>query len=294
MTRRPRSRLPPRLPDPAHDRVPARPKVASPRELLKDAHVAGRSARFTQADVMETMRAIVRGDVTTLLGLPPFTALTLEHTEAAAKMVFGWDGDGPRARIDPRCTERAFRAACARVGEVAGLGGRLAFATSRPASLLGLHRALAEAATRVGGHVLCADQSGPIGADSRRLWWIDQVAVVTDGENLLADASPEAADELLFVLPRPDLVVADHVFAGAAASAGLDVVAFADLDAMALAVAAWRGMSVRAVPLDEHRFPQAYAPLLSLLDETFADPSVVSPDRSHASPSSGTLPRLDA
>ena len=62
------------------------------------------------------------------------------------------------------------------------------------------------------------------------------------------------------MLPRPDLVVADHCFAGTAAGVGLEVVAFADLDAIALAVASWRGMAVRVVPLDEHDAPQAYAP----------------------------------
>jgi hypothetical protein len=50
------------------------------------------------------------------------------------------------------------------------------------------------------------------------------------------------------------------------------VVAFADLDAIALAVAAWRGMPVRVVPLDEHRTPQSYAPLLELLGEAARAP----------------------
>ena len=59
------------------------------------------------------------------------------------------------------------------------------------------------------------------------------------------------------------------------------MVAFADLDAIALAVASWRGMAVRVVPLDEHGAPQAYAPLLELLDEAVvapvADPSEPEP-----------------
>jgi hypothetical protein len=45
------------------------------------------------------------------------------------------------------------------------------------------------------------------------------------------------------------------------------VVAFADLDAVALAVAAWRGLAVRIVPLSQHRPPQAYSPLVDLVDE---------------------------
>ena len=44
------------------------------------------------------------------------------------------------------------------------------------------------------------------------------------------------------------------------------MVAFADLDAVALAVAAWQGRAVRVVPLDEPRPPAAYAGLLDLLE----------------------------
>jgi len=52
-----------------------------------------------------------------------------------------------------------------------------------------------------------------------------------------------------------------------ALNAGFEVVAFADLDAMALAVAAHRGRALRIVPLDERRPPAAYDPLRSRLEE---------------------------
>jgi hypothetical protein len=272
VTRRPRSRLPPKLPDPARDRIPASPKPPTHRERLKDAHAAGRSARWSRDSVVQIMRALLRGDPEAALGLPPFAELRMEHAAAAAQLIFGWDGDGPRARIDPARTVDGFRAACACVLEVARGRGRIAFATGRPASLLGLYRALADAASVAGGEVLSASQSGPIDARGLRIWWVDGVATVSDGESLLADDSTVAADELLFMLPRPDLLVGDRAFAGTAAGAGLEVVAFADLDAIALAVAAWRGMPVRVVPLDEHRTPQSYAPLLELLGEAVLAP----------------------
>ena len=63
-----------------------------------------------------------------------------------------------------------------------------------------------------------------------------------------------------------DLVVADHSYAGVASASGLEVAAFADLDAVALAVAAWQGRAVRVVPLDDRRPPPAYAVLLDLLE----------------------------
>ena len=213
------------------------------------------------------MRRLVNGAPGVQLGLPRFDDLTLPHVEMAMTSVFGWKGDGPRARIAPSHTVAGFTAACERVLEVARAGGRLAFATSRPASLFVVHRALAAAADQAGGQVLEAEECGPIGHRGERIWWLDGVAMITDGEGLLGEESVQAADELLFTLPRPDLVVADRAFAGVALAAGLEVVAFADLDAVALAVAAWRGRAIRLVPLNERRPPNAYTPLLEILDE---------------------------
>jgi hypothetical protein len=49
-------------------------------------------------------------------------------------------------------------------------------------------------------------------------------------------------------------------------------VAFADLDAVALAVAAWQGRALRLVPLDDRRPPGAYAGLLDLLESLASAP----------------------
>ena len=271
MTRRPKSRLPRKLPDTARERPVSTPKQPSRRDRLKDSHLAGRSARFSRDDVVRMTRALVRGERDVRLGLPPFSGLTEEHVAAATALAFGWDGNGTRARISPSCTIEGFRSACARMLECARDGGRIAFATTRPASLFGVYRALAVAASTSGARVLSATQSGPVDRSGRRLWWVDGVAVLSDGESLVAHDSKDAADELLFVLPEPDLVVADRVFAGTAVSQGHEVIAFADLDAIALAVAAWRGMSIRLIPVDDQRPPAMYGPFLELLDEAASE-----------------------
>ena len=286
MTRRPKSRLPPKLADPARDRalsderegVVRGPKAPLLRERLKRGHVSGRSIRFGRDEVVGIMRRLVNGAPAARLGLPTFESLELTHVEAAVAATYGWEGDGPRARIAPVRTIEGFTAACERVLEVARGNGSLAFATARPASLLGLHRSLAAAADAAGGTVLTADESGLIGPQGHRIWWLDRVAVLTDLESLLGDDSVEAAEELLFTLPRPDLVVANRTFAGVAVGAGLEVVAFADLDAVALAVAAWQGRALRIVPLDERRHPAAYTPLLELAEQIAAEgPAAVEP-----------------
>jgi hypothetical protein len=222
------------------------------------------------------MRRVARNDRMALLGCAAFDGVDLEQVQCAVAAIYGWSGDGPRARIDATRTVEAFAAASARVLEVAREGGRLAFATGCPASLFVLHRALARAATDAGGNVFASAESAALderGRHATRLRWLDQVAVVSDGRALLGDdRTRRAAEELLFTVGHPDLVVADRTFAGHALACGLEVVAFAGLDALALALAEWRGHAIRVVPLDEHRPPAAYQPLVDLLDEARSAP----------------------
>ena len=175
-------------------------------------------------------------------------------------------------RIAPSRTVDGFTAACERILEVAAARGRIAFATARPASLLPLYRRLVARAAAGGADVLAADETGVVGLSGRRVRWIDKVAMLTDGAALLGDDSVDAAHEWLFTLARPDLVVCDRTYAGVAVATGLEAVAFADLDGLALAVAAWQGRSLRIVPLDDRRPPRAYAGLLDLLESLAAAP----------------------
>ena len=273
MTRRAKSRLPPKLADPATDQGPRIPKGPSRSDRLKREHVAGRSTRFGRDEIVGVMRRLTLGAPATRLGLPAFTMLPLAHVEAAMVATYGWTGDGPKARIAPSRTIEGFTAGSERIREVAAGGGRLAFATARPASLHPLYRELARWAADAGGEVLAAETASVAGGRDRQLWWIDRVAVLTDHASLLGLDSVGAAQELLFTLPRPDLVVADRTFAGVALAAGLEVVAFADLDAVALAVAAWQGRAIRVVPLDDARPPHAYLTLLELLDQEAVEPA---------------------
>ena len=267
MTRRPKSRLPPKLADAVAARVEPVTKAPSVRDRLKRDHVAGRSTRFGRDEIFGVMSQLVMGAPGPRFGLPPFPALDSARVQAAVTDVYGWKGDGPRARIAPSRTLDGFRSLTERVLEVAQAGGRLAFATARPASLLPVYRRLAHAAKHVGGDVLTAVDTTTTGPGALRVWWIDDVAVLTDQTSLLGRDDVEAAREVLFALPRPDLFVGDRTFAGVALASGLEVAALADLDALAFAVAAWQGRSVRVAPLDDHRPPGAYLALLEIVAE---------------------------
>lgn len=271
MTRRPASRRPPRLDDgprPVHRPAPpARPVTV--RQRLLRGHVAGRHVRFGASEVVWTARRVAAGDDRALLGLPPFPGLGLDEALAAVRDVWDVGVEAPVPSIDPDRTLAGARAAAARVADVAGRGGRIALATGRPASLLPLLQCVAAHAGAAGGDLLrAASPATSPGAGrrgSRQIWWIGAVAVVTDGTALLPDDGVDAGRVLLFDLPRPDLVVADLGFAGHALAEGVETVAPADLDAVALAVAAHRGLPVTLVPMDTGRPAPAYEPLEELL-----------------------------
>ena len=81
---------------------------------------------------------------------------------------------------------------------------------------------------------------------------------MTDGVRGLHTHSPIPMEKVLDAGERPDLVFADHGFAGASVARGIPVIACMDTNDTALAVARARGRDVTLIPLDDGRRPDAY------------------------------------
>ena len=91
---------------------------------------------------------------------------------------------------------------------------------------------------------------------------VNGVHVLASGGELLHTHEPEPMRALLAALDEPpDLVVADHGWAGAAAEAGIDTLGMADCNDPALFVAEEEGKPIVTVPLDDNVPPQLYDPL---------------------------------
>jgi hypothetical protein len=275
VSRRPRRNRPPRLDvDPAAaftdddadatGEGPERTKVPTLRRRVLDARVAGPHAHFGRDAVRASLRALVNGDRRARLGCDGLEGCTPDEVRDALVSTHGWDPNAARAAIDPDCTIAAMKSAAVRIADAAQAGARIAVATARPASLLGLAQYVAAEASALGARVLASDRAAIDGGAGRELWWIGGVAVLTDGGSLLA--SDGAGDDWLFAVGRPDLVVADRAYAGCAVRAGYEVVAWADLDAPALALAAARGRRILVVPVDERRPAAAYEVVEDALD----------------------------
>jgi hypothetical protein len=237
-----------------------------------------------RSEVAAGIARLAAGHPDATLGLE-LGRISREEAWAAVEAGWGYRGDDARAVIEPECTLTGATRAAERLHAVARRGGRIAFATGRPASLLGPYRAIAATLSGLGAEVPAFEAFGPFSA-GRSLWWIDGVAVVTDGCGILADDGLDAGPEWCFAVGRPDLVVADRGFAGAALAAGLEAVVFADLDASVFGVAARRDQPVRLVPLDERRPPEAYAPIVGVLTAPRPHSTTPAPD-AYAAPESG-------
>lgn len=263
MSRRPRRNRPPRLDDPppraapASDNGDAVAKPPTPTRRLLAGHAAGPHPELGRAEVESIVGRLTAGAPDAMLGLD-LGRVSRDEAYGALDAIWGWAGDSARATIDPARTLEAASVAADQLAAAAVPGAKVALATGRPAALLPLYRALASAVTAAGAELLGGDQQAVEGASEQTLWWHDGVAVVSDGLSLLADDGLHAGPEWLFAVGRPKLVIADHGFAGAAIADGHQTIALADLDALALGVAARRGLPVCVVPLHDGRPPAAY------------------------------------
>jgi hypothetical protein len=174
--------------------------------------------------------------------------------------------------IDPDLTLAQLERWRERLAKAAAGGERVLLATGHPTGVLALHLQVAAALRAAGAQVLVPDsgfrwdwpeawgRSRP-----RHIRAINGVHVLASGGELLHTHEPEPMRALLEVLgdDPPDLVVADHGWAGAAAEAGIETLALADCNDPALFVAEHEGKPVVTVPLDDNVPPHLYDPLSS-------------------------------
>ncbi len=171
--------------------------------------------------------------------------------------------------IDPELTVGALDRAAAELRKAAEGRRRVMFATGHPGALLDMHGALARALRDAG----CDIVRVPLGtyADEGVVAQFGGVAVYERGASLWHTHSPEPMAQVLAELRRadealPDLVVADHGWAGRAGQQGIDTVGFADSNDPALFLGEYEDTLSVTVPLDDHvTDPRFYEPMTAYL-----------------------------
>jgi hypothetical protein len=184
----------------------------------------------------------------------------------------GIDPDATRTtgadRIDVQLCLDALDSAARLLAGAARDHSRVLIATGHPTGVLALHVRVAAGLAAAGCEVVIAadgDWVEVIG-ERRRVRYLEGVATVGTGGDLMHTHSPEPMQHVLARLSTPpDLVFADHGWAGAAAQAGIPTVGLADTNDPALFVGAEDGKVAVAVPLDDNVLPAAYRPLATYL-----------------------------
>ncbi|MEV4174556.1 phosphatase [Nonomuraea sp. NPDC049709] len=174
--------------------------------------------------------------------------------------------------IDPELTIDAIDAMAERIAAVLTRPSpRILFATGHPTGLLAVHLPLAALCAARGARLLSPAEGWTYAGSSfgrpRRIRYLQDIAMLDDRGALVHthDSAPmrhmlgELGDDL------PDLVIADHGWAGAAGEAGVPTVAFADSNDPGLFVGEAEGKIDVVVPLDDNVLPRYYAPLTERL-----------------------------
>ena len=219
---------------------------------------------------LNNCRCLVEGQADYTFGLSDWHDATFEDAVAALEAAgvgrLRSDDHGAPAFIDPASTAAGLRKHRDVLAELAeGGGGKLLLATGHPVLLP--HYACVAGALAVAGCVLLrplADGTGTNArADGRRsVAYIDSVAVLFHDGAARHTHLPDYMEEMLDALgnDRPDLVVADHGFAGAAVEAGIRTLSIADVNDPALPLAQVRGRTDGVLLVDDGVKPDLFAP----------------------------------
>ncbi|MFI6601844.1 phosphatase [Nonomuraea sp. NPDC050536] len=174
--------------------------------------------------------------------------------------------------IDPERTIDALDAMADRIAAVLSQDSpRILFATGHPTGLLAIHLPLAAFAAEHGARLLTPGEgwtyTGSGFGRARKIRYLGDVAMLDDKGGFVHTHDSTPMERMLAELGTdlPDLVVADHGWAGAAGEAGVPTVAFADCNDPALFLGEAEGKIDAVVPLDDNVLPRYYSPLTERL-----------------------------
>jgi hypothetical protein len=234
---------------------------------LLEGRVACEEVSHPFDNVRRNIRLLCEGDpdkqfgMTGLQDRPPGDVLALVADAA------GFDpraiADGGPVPIDPERVLEACRAVGDRFATACRRGERVVLATGHPVGLAHLYLAVGRELRARGVEILRpADGVRWHDADRDHPWeirYLEGLALLTD---VASARHTHAGDAMRRMLDdeRPDLVFADHGFAGAAIEAGVDTLSIADVNDPALVVAKAQGRTETVIVMDDNVSPEDYWP----------------------------------
>lgn len=247
------------------------------RDHLIRTRIAGDVATSRENN-LDHYRSLANRDPRHLFGLRPRGRWSyrdvLELMAESAGVAADPDHREGQDTIDPDRTIDAVEAMGDTVAGVLRAGSpRVLVATGHPTGLLTVHLALARLVREHGGRLMNTAEGwsywGAGFGRKRKIRYLDGVAMLDDRGAFVHTHDPAPMEAMIaeFGDRRPDLVIADHGWAGAAGEAGILTVGFADSNDPALFVGEAEGKIAATVPLDDNVLPRHYDPLTRHLVE---------------------------
>lgn len=234
---------------------------------LLEGAVAGEEVSHPFDNVLRNIRLLVEGDPDKQFGMSGLQTLTEGEVLALVAEAAGFDPDprvltGP-VPVDPELVLAACREVGDRLSEAVERGERVILATGHPIGLVHLYMAVGRE-LRTRGVRLLEPAEGLVWQDDGRdhpwqIRYLQGVALLTDRASARHTHAGDAMARMLEE-ERPDLVFADHGFAGAAIERGVEAVSIADVNDPALLVAKAQGRTDTVVVMDDNVRPEDYWP----------------------------------
>jgi Phosphatase len=239
-------------------------------QALLHGRMAGPTVSHDRANVRWKIAQFASGDPRAQFGLSGLGVLSEEQVMALMGDAAGFDpavvssgveGDVP---VDPARVLARLDEAGVRLAEAAAAGERVLLATGHPVGLVLLYAAVGELLVAHGASLL-----RPLEAEgwrslgrAREIRYLHGVAILTDRGSSIHTHSSEPMERMLAACEaagdRPDLVFADHGFAGAAIEAGIDTISIADVNDPAPVAAAALGRTRTVIVMDDNVVPEDY------------------------------------
>jgi hypothetical protein len=243
-------------------------------EALIEGRVAGPVTSHDRRNVIWKIEQLVMGEPDLQFGIRDLPNLGVDEVLALMAAEAGFDPnprihDGPTP-IDPLLVLEACAAAGRRLAHAARRGERVVLATGHPAGLPLLYMAIGRILEEHGAKLLLPARGFEWreGGRHRQIRYLSGVAVLTDRGSTI-HTHGAGAMQLMLEEARPDLVVADHGFAGAAIQAGVDTISIADVNDPAPVVAKWQGRTETVIVMDDNVQPEDYWPCFQALAAEF-------------------------
>ena len=229
-----------------------------------------------RANVYGKVQRLCLGDPDVTFGLSGMAKYDAHDVMALVDRSIAFEADprsweGPTT-VDPETILDGLEAMGDRLALAAELGQEVVIATGHPVGMALLYMEVAREIVARGAKILRPLEGfrwRELGR-SRQIRYLHGVAVLTDRASSMHTHSPDPMRRMLEEA-RPDLVLADHGFAGAAIEAGIETVCVTDVNDPALIVAKEEGRTKVVVVMDDNVTPESYWPCYQAILSRFPE-----------------------